>query len=178
MKVEIFYSTGATKGFLYCSKLITLTILPIQMNLLIHLAVASLFLAGCSKSHTRPLPPQEPKPAIGMVQFKVFADPALRVSRPATADAGIRLSILQSNFTTMLPVAVWDTLLPLQQLSGFPGPKNPILIHKSLELETGKKQLFYLTAHKMYRIGQEIRVDEISKGFSSIKDLAVLDIGL
>ncbi|WP_290794313.1 hypothetical protein [Flavihumibacter sp. UBA7668] len=148
------------------------------MNLIIHLAVSSLLLAGCSKVHTRPSPSPEPKPATGMVQFKVYADPALRLSRPATADAGIRLSILQSSFTTMLPVAVWDTLLPLQQLSGFPGPKDPVLINKNLELESGKKQLFYLTAHKMYRIGQEIRVDEISKGFSSVQELVVLDIGL
>ncbi|KYP15628.1 hypothetical protein [Flavihumibacter sp. CACIAM 22H1] len=135
-------------------------------------------LAACSKSGTVPMPPAETKPVAGMVRFSVFADPDLRPTRPAAAEAGIRLSIMQSSFSGILPEMVWDTLLPLRQIAGFPGPDEPILIHKKLVFDPGKKHVIYLTAHKMYRIRQEIKVEEISKGVADLSNLLVLKIGL
>ncbi|MCU0384448.1 MAG: hypothetical protein MUE38_00355 [Flavihumibacter sp.] len=77
-----------------------------------------------------------------------------------------------------MPVIIWDTLVPLRQLTSYPGPEDPLIIEKPLEMVQGKKIFYQLTAQKIYRINQQIKIEELSSGIGSDQLEAILSIGL
>lgn len=137
-----------------------------------------LLLAACSKSTALPGPVKEPVPVLKNVQFSVYADPERRSSRPVHSNAGIRLSIVQSRPGSTRPVAVWDTLIPSRQLADYPAPNAPLLIEKTISLQTASNAFYHLKAYRIYRISQQIVVDEVSRGITGGHPFFSMDIGL
>ncbi|WP_460565976.1 hypothetical protein [Flavihumibacter cheonanensis] len=147
------------------------------MNLLPFVLACALMMS-CNKSVSPPPLPSNPKPVAGLVQFKIFSDPRMRQEQPLSKDAGIRLSIHQTKLENAMPVRIWDTLVPIRQLTSYPGPEDPLIIEKPIEMVQGKKIFYQLTAQKIYRVNQQIQVEELSRGIGSNQLEAILSIGL
>lgn len=142
------------------------------------LLVAGLLLASCNKSVIAPEPPPILSPKSGSVQFKIFIDPLLRQEKPMSMNAGIRLSIHQVVVNSAMPVAVWDTLVPVRLLSSYPGPDAPLVIEQPVQWQSGNKIFHHVTVQKIYRSNQHIKVEEFSRSIGSEGPEPVIVIGL
>jgi hypothetical protein len=145
---------------------------------LLALAIGGALLTGCSKHKDPPGTGTNPERISKSISFSIYAD-ATRTDRdPEKTSASIRLTVAVSSLSNIQTNVVWDTTIATRTLREFPGPKEPLVFTRIIELNNSNHNIVSLTCNKIYQLNHKVETVDHTEAMLPSSKVKTMDVAL